>query len=1016
MPGTPDELYMEGQIEQYLTHRFIQEADGSFTDLPEYHSIAPRAFDKKLCIIPDEVITFLQDSQPDTYKELVAATGSDAAARKSILNRLDSELKRGPLHLFQGNAKLEAGYGARFNMVFYKPASGLTPEHELLYEKNRLAVVRQLRYSEKNDNEIDMVLFVNGIPVVTMELKNSLTGQRHINAIRQYMCDRPVEGEKFLEFKRCLVHFAVGSEQVFMTTKLAGEKTRFFPFNKTYANERTESIGYKTSYLWMDVLSRDNLLDLLQNFINLQTVEEKYYNERTGKIETKSDARLIFPRYHQRRAVLHIVGDVKEKGAGHRYLIQHSAGSGKSNTITWLAFRLSNLYRTVEDEKPIFDSVLVVTDRRVLDRQLQNNLRQFQITEGEVKYIDNKCNSQDLKRAIEDRKRIIVTTLQKFPVISDTIRLFPDRKYAVIIDEAHSSQSGEAARQMRKALSLEEAEAFDAEDAKGADPEDILNNIIESEIERKGFKHNISFFAFTATPKQKTIELFCERENGQKKPFDEYTMEEAIKEGFILDVLENYISFKRYYKLVRDLKFPDKEYEKKKAVKLLSSYVDLQDVAIERKSRIMLEHFVTQTSNQIQGKARAMVVTRSRLHAVRYKRKFDELMREMRLPYGALVAFSGSVYDEDTGETYTETSMNNLEGNVDIPEAFKMPKYRILIVAEKFQTGFDEPLLHTMFVDKKLAAESAVQTLSRLNRTCAGKDSTMVLDFVNDPEIIKKGFQDYYGGLYMNEEDETDPNSLYDLKSRLQEFNAFDQIDVDNFASYYYPDKVNKELIYGVLYTAVDKVKSRLNEEDLYKFKKTCRQYTNLYKFLSQIITFKDIELDKLYVFLIALAKLLPYQKDEMPKDILNETDLDSYKVQYQFTKKLNLDSGDTGVTGMRPGQVTGPDEPEMDFLSNIIKQLNNTFGLELTEDDRVDIQKMKEHVMANEELMSFFNKDNTRDNIQEKFFEEVDNELMTFINTKLELYNKLTEDRANEMFKRLWFNEIYDRLVRGFK
>ena len=1016
MPGTPDELYMEDRIEKYLTQKYILKTDGTLTNIPEYHSVEPGAFDKKFCVIPDEVIAFLQESQPDTYKELVENAGGEAAARKSVLDRLDSELRRGPLHLFQGNARFEAGYGARFNMVFYKPASGLTPEHELLYEKNRLAVVRQLRYSEKNDNEIDMVLFVNGIPIVTIELKNSLTGQRHINAIRQYMCDRPVEGEKFLEFKRCLVHFAVGTEQVFMTTKLAGEKTRFFPFNMTYANEKTVSISYKTSYLWMEVLSRDNLLDLLQNFINLQTVEEKYYNERTGKIETRTDVRLIFPRYHQRRAVLNLVDDVKKKGAGHRYLIKHSAGSGKSNTITWLAFRLSNLYQTAVDEKPIFDSVLVVTDRRVLDRQLQNNLRQFQITEGVVKYIDNKCNSQDLKKAIEDRKRIIVTTLQKFPVISDTIQLFPDRKYAVIIDEAHSSQSGEAARQMRKALSLEEAEAFDAEDAKGADPEVFLNNLIEEEINRKGYKHNISFFAFTATPKQKTIELFCEREDGQKRPFDEYTMEDAIKEGFILDVLENYMSFKRYYKLVRDPKFPDKEYEKKKAVKLLSSYVDLQDVAIERKSRIMLEQFVSQTSNQIQGKARAMVVTRSRLHAVRYKRKFDELMREMRLPYGALVAFSGSVYDEDTGETYTESSMNNLEGNVDIPEAFKMPKYRILVVAEKFQTGFDEPLLHTMFVDKKLAAESAVQTLSRLNRTCSGKNSTMVLDFVNDPEVIKQGFQDYYGSLYMNEEDETDPNSLYDLKSRIKEFEAFDQIDVDDFASYYYPDNVNKDLVYGVLYRAVDKVKARLNEEDLVKFRKTSKQYTNLYKFLSQIITFKDVELDKLYVFLIALAKLLPYQKDEMPKDILNETELDSYKVQYQFTKKLNLDSGDTNVSGMRPGQVTGPDEPEMDFLSNIIKQLNDTFGLDLTAEDKVDIQKMKENVMANEELLSFFNKDNTRDNIQEKFFEEVDNELMNFINTKLELYNKLTEDRASEMFKRLWFNEIYDKLVRGFR
>ena len=1016
MPGTPNETYLETLIEQFLTHRYIHHLDGTLTDVPEYRSIAPTAYDKKLCMIPDEVIAFLKDTQPEEYRKMVEDAGGEARARKSILDRLDSELNRGTIHLFLGNEKFDAGYGAHFNMVFYKPASGLTPEHEELYEKNRLSIIRQLRYSEKNDNEIDIVLFINGLPIITIELKNTLTGQRHINAIKQYIADRKPEGEKFLEFKRCLVHFACGTEQVFMTTKLAGDKTRFFPFNKTYSNEGLESMAYRTSYFWEGVLTRDSVLDLIQNFINLQTVEEKFYNERTGKIEVKSDVRLIFPRFHQRRAVLRLEADVRERGAGHRYLIQHSAGSGKSNTITWLAFRLSNLYQTAYDTRPVFDSIIVVTDRRVLDRQLQNNLRQFQVTAGEVEYIDEKKNSQDLKKAIEGHKKIIVTTLQKFPVISDFIQLFPDRKYAVIIDEAHSSQSGEAARQMRKALSLEEAEAFDAQEARETDKEDILNNIIENEIERKGFKRNISFFAFTATPKQKTIELFCERENGQKRAFDEYTMEDAIKEGFILDVMENYMSFKRYYKLVRNTKFPDKEYEKKKAVRLLSSYVDLQDVAIEKKSRIMLEHFASQTSNEIQGKARAMVVTRSRLHAVRFKRKFDEIMREMRLPYGALVAFSGSVFDEETGETYTESSMNNLGGNLDIPDAFKLPKYRILIVAEKYQTGFDEPLLHTMFVDKKLAKESAVQTLSRLNRTCAGKTSTMVLDFVNNPDDIREAFQKFYGTLFMNEEDETDPNSLYDLKSRIRDFDVIDQSDIDEFARYFYIDDNQKENVYGVLYCAVEKVKAKLDDDHMTIFRKTCRQFTNLYKFLSQIITFKDVELDKLYVFLVALLNMLPYKVEEMPKNILNETGLDSYKVQYQFTKKYQLEGGNTNVTGMHPGQVSGTDEPEMDYLSNIIKQLNETFGLNLTEEDRVDVEKMKEKVMGNAELMSFFNPENTRDNIREKFFEEVDNELLNFINTKLELYNKLTEDRANEMFKRLWFNEIYDKLVRGFK
>ena len=1034
--GLPNEEHFEESIVDYLTSA----GDASVTYgkagrtalLPDYHQVDTHEYDKDLCIIPSELITFLKESQPKAFARMVEACGSEEAAKKSIFARLDTELKRGTLSVLRDNV-FNAGYGVQFKLVYFKPSSGLNPEHHKLFDLNRLAIVRQLQYSKKNNNEIDLAIFVNGIPVATIELKNTLTGQKHHEAIKQYMTDRPVDGEKLLEFKRCLVHFAVGTEQIFMTTKLNGTKTRFFPFNKCYQNIGVESsLGYRTSYLWEDVLSKESLLDLIQNYIQVQINEEKEYNEKTGKLETKTDEALIFPRYHQRRAVQALVAHAKQHGAGHRYLIQHSAGSGKSNTIAWLAFRLSSLYKkTYEKEEAVFDSVIVVTDRRALDKQLGDNLAQFDHTEGELAIIGEKGTSQDLKTAIEAGRNIIVTTLQKFPVIADSIRLYENRRYAVIIDEAHSSQSGEDARQMRKALSLEEAERFEAQVEKEEDVdemfndaanyerkltrEDVINQKITDEIKRKGLKTNVSFFAFTATPKDKTIELFCEREHGTKEPFDLYSMEEAIKEGFIRDVLESYTSFKRYYKLVKDTKAIDKEYDVKKAVRLLNSYVDLQDVAIDRKSRIMLEHFVSQTQNEIQGKARAMLVTRSRLHAVRYKLKFDQIMQEMRLPYRALVAFSGTVKDSETGGEYTESSMNGLEGKVTIPEALKLPKYRILIVANKYQTGFDEPLLHTMFVDKKLGGTSTVQTLSRLNRTKRGKDSTMVLDFVNDPEKVREDFQVYYGKNFIEEENETDPNSIYDVQSKVRDFKLFVDDDVQSFADIFFDEYSKKELLNSILDRVCDKVDS-LDDERKDAFRKTCKSYCNLYKFMCQIITFTDVELEKWYVFLSALIKKLPYVESQLPYDVLNESELDSYKIQYQYTAKLSLNAGDNSGAGQKPGAILPKPEDEKDFLSNIIKQLNDTFGLELTDEDKVELRKLKDKIVANSELMSFFNEQNTRDNIKDKFSEEVDNELLDFINSKLDLYNKLTEDKANNMFKTLWFNELYDSRVRGLK
>ena len=837
------ENHFEEHIVEYLTQK--PEVGG----VDEYNELHRNEYDKKLFLIPAEVIKFVQDTQPKKYKklqdqygdrvdEVIAAAVSKHISQLKTLKVLRDEVRVG---------------GEKIKMAFFQPSNNKTPEHEEWYGKNRLSVVRQLQYSVKNTNSIDLVFFINGIPVVTAELKNALTGQNHHNAIKQYMQDRDPKGETFLEFRRCLVHFAVGTEKVFMTTRLNGKSTFFLPFNQHLKNFNPN--GFATAYLWEDVLRKDSLMDLVQNYISLQTDVKKVYDPKTRKLkEIKSDA-LIFPRFHQRRAVKRSLAALKEDGTGKNYLIQHSAGSGKSNTITWLAYRLANFYQNYTDQSALYDSIFVVTDRKVLNNQIQENIRQLDKTPGLVAYLGDNSSSQDLKKEIEGRRRIIITTIQKFRVISEAVQNYPDRNYAILIDEAHSSQSGEVARHMRKALSLEEA-------AKAEDEPVDVDDVISAEIEKKGQQPNISQFAFTATPKDKTLELFGTKGPDGKQPFDIYSMEQAIKEGFIKDVLENYMSFKRYYKLIKRSEIEDREYDKKKTVKVLSNYVDLQDHAIETKARIMIEHFASQTQNEIEGEARAMLVTKSRLHAVRFKRKFDEIMREMKLPYEALVAFSGSVRDEETGEEYTETSMNMLEGKISITEALKLPKYRMLIVANKFQTGFDEPKLHTMFVDKKLGGTSTVQTLSRLNRTAKAKDGTMVLDFVNDPEEVQKDFQKYYGKNYIAEENLTDPNELYYKLNEVENFNLIYDEEVEAFAKIFFTTDDNFDKLQPILRTVSNRFEDEMEEEDKSEFKSVAQSFVRLYRFLSQIMTFTDVELEKKYVFLTALLKVLPYVKE----------------------------------------------------------------------------------------------------------------------------------------------------------
>jgi len=987
------EKHFEEHIVKYLT----KVAEPEF---PEYSEKDNSVYDKDLCLIPEDIIEFIKDTQKEKYDALATQYGS--AVDTKIVERIAEEVrKRKTLEVMREKVR---DRGQVLDLVYFKPAHSKTPEHIQNYQKNRLTIIRQLKYSKKNENSIDIVLFVNGLPVATLELKNALTGQYLHHAIKQYIEDRDPK-EPLLEFKRCLVHFAVSTEKVSMCTELKGKSTFFLPFNKALVNQ--DENDYATSYLWKDVLRRDSLLDLLQNYINLQVNKEKYYDINTKALKEKEKPVLIFPRFHQRRAVQNLLKAVGDDGVGSKYLIQHSAGSGKSNTISWLAHRLSDFYRNPDDSKALFNSVIVVTDRRVLDKQIQDNIRQFEQMPGTVEYIDQNKTSQDLKNAIEKGKRVIVTTLQKFPVISEAIAMNKDKTYAVIIDEAHSSQSGESARHLRKALSLEEAESADPEERE-------LDDVITDEIKKKGDQKNISFFAFTATPKPKTIELFGTIRNGQKEAFDIYTMEQAIKEGFIKDVLKNYMSWKRYYKLIKRTDISDKEYEKKKTVRLLSSYVDLQDHAIEKKARIMIEHFVSQSQNEIQGKARAMLVTRSRLHAVRYKRKFDDIMREMKLPYGALVAFSGTVTDSETGQDYTKENMNNLGGRIDIPDAFKLPQYRILIVANMYQTGFDEPMLQTMFVDKKLGGSSTVQTLSRLNRTMSGKDGTMVLDFVNDAEKVQEDFQFYYGSNYMELENQTDPNSLYDVINKVDLFGAIYKNDIQAYAKLFFKKGDHKEKLQPILNEVVSRYNSTLNEDQQISFKAAIKDYVRLYRFLSQIITFTDVELEKYYVFLSDLFKKLPASNHSLPTEVLEEVDLDSYKLQHQFTTDLTLESSNSSMQGMTPGGDTKSNPDEMEWLTKIIKVLNDTFGIELKEEDKVEFEKMKKNIYSNESLMSFFNAANSKDNIKDKFNEEIDNELLNFINTKLELYNKLSEDKVNLMFKTLWFNDLYDKRVRG--
>ncbi|WP_421383361.1 type I restriction endonuclease subunit R [Bacillus salacetis] len=909
---------------------------------------------KKYAIDVEVLFQFLEVTQEKALEQLQKVYKEQYKAK--IIDRLHKELgKRGTIDVLRHGIK---DYGVTLKLAFNKPVSTMNRTLIEQYERNIFTVSRQVFYSSKNNNSIDMMVSLNGLPIAVLELKNQLTGQTVEDSKKQYRNDRDPR-ELLFEFKkRAIVFYAVDTDEVYMTTQLNGEKTFFLPFNKGNEGGKGNPIvynDYKTSYLWKDVLQRDSLLDILFRFVY---VNQEDILDSTGEIIDKKET-VIFPRYHQLDVVRKIEDDVTGKGVGQNYLIQHSAGSGKTNSISWLAHRLAKLHN--QDDEAMFNSVIVITDRRVLDKQLQDAVYQLEHKAGMVEKIDK--DSSQLANAISSGTRIIITTLQKFPFIMEKVGDFAKGKYAIIIDEAHSSQGGKASKAMTNILSdksLEEAIEVDriAEEELGDMEEKIAEIIAKS-----GRQDNISFFAFTATPKAKTIEKFGTYDaEGKPHPFHVYSMRQAIEEGFIIDVLKNYTTYKTYYKVAKSVE-DDPEVVKSKATKQIAKYVSLHPHNIAQKTEIIIEHYRSVTRYKIGGRAKAMVVTGSRLHAVRYKHAFDKYIKSKGYhDMKAVVAFSGTV--EDNGISYTEPDMNKFSEK-ELPDKFHSDEYQVLLVAEKYQTGFDEPLLHTMYVDKPLSGIKAVQTLSRLNRTCKGKNDTFVLDFVNDAEEIQEAFQPYYEVTGL--ESTTDPNVLYDLERELDACQVYTKEEVEEVCKLEFNGKKKtaktQEKLNAILDKAVERFNNQIEKEQQEDFKGASTKFIRTYSFILQIAPFGDVELHKLFVYLNYLLKKLPRRTTD-DVYLADDVALQYYRNEKVFEGSIALSvEGGAELRGTKHGKGGGKEE-EKERLSSIIDRLNERFGTEFTDTDKLSRDQIKEDIINNEDLASKA-RNNTKDNFK---------------------------------------------------
>lgn len=957
-------MHTEENFENEIEHSLLTEGG--------YQQGSAKDYEKSTALFPADVVAFIQTTQPKLWARLEMLFKDKA--QDELIKALNQELNiKGSLNVLRNGFRV-ANRTAK--MAYFAPNSTLNETSQQQYDANIVKITRQV-ITEYNER-IDMVISVNGIPVSTIELKNemSATGWTVEDAKYQYRKERNPQGKLFEFKKRSLVHFAVDTQEVYMTTKLEGENTRFLPFNRGFndgkGNPPVEN-DVRTAYLWREVLRKDSLMELIGRFLHLSREERKIRTDSGFRYITSES--MIFPRFHQLDAVRKLIAHTKTHGAGKNYLIQHSAGSGKSNTIAWLAHHLASLHNA-EDEK-IFNSVIIVTDRVVLDRQLQETVAQFEQTDGVVQKIDR--DTHQLTAALAANVPIIITTIQKFPYVMHSIQTkakhgehisldTEGKRFAVIVDEAHSSQTGETAGELRQVLNKSGIEAAIAAEFLDLDEDEQADIEVQKNILREQFKRsrqdNLSFFAFTATPKWKTLALFDEPNEQGETPFHSYSMKQAIEEGFILDVLANYATYKQYFRLLRTAD-SDIELPKHKAKKELMRFVNLHTSAISQKVEIIIEHFQSVTRHKIGGYAKAMVVTSSREAAVRYKLAFDEYIAEKGYEgIKSLVAFSGKVIlPEQTEKEYSEPSMNGGIKETELPEQFDSDNYQVLLVADKYQTGFDQPLLHTMFVDKVLSGVQAVQTLSRLNRTAKGKEDTFVLDFVNDHEAIYDAFKPYYQRTALG--DIPSDEKLASLGNTLDEWKIYTQSDIDEFANIWFsgrttPTNSEHKRLNAVIDKAIEKYKHisddpEHNEEQQKLFKSQLQSYLNLYLFVSQILPYADSIHEKRYVYLKALMMKLPRGKQSEKLDLSKMAILQYYRLQQIGEGSIKLNEGEAdpqkGSTDVGTGQVSLTEE-----LDKLIKELNEAFTTEFTLADQLFFESVEKFARENPDIVDAAN------------------------------------------------------------
>jgi type I restriction enzyme R subunit len=899
----PDETAFEGFIADWLR------GHGGYQALKnDKEQGDPHDFDPVLGLDRPELFTFIGATQSDPWAEVIRRRGGEPdGAQRKFVERLAAELdRRGTVDVLRHGV---VDQGITMRLAYFRPAHGLTPELGVLYAANRLTVTRQLRYEPGSDRALDLVLFVNGIPVATAELKNQLTGQDIEHAMAQYRRDR--DPPNVTLGRRAVVHFAVDTHRVAMTTRLEGPETRFLPFNRGLrrgAGNPPNPEGHATSYLWEQVWQRDAWLDLLARFVQVEKPARG----------SKAPGTVIFPRYHQWDCVLGLEAAARTEGAGQQYLVEHSAGSGKSNTIAWLAHRLSSLHD--EADRKVFDKVVVITDRVVLDRQLQETIYQLEHAHGVVERIDK--HSGQLAAALTgEQARIVITTLQKFPFILDKIGELPARRYAVIVDEAHSSQTGEAAKELRRALG-----------ARGGDDEDLgpeaVEDALAAAVAARGRQPNLSFFAFTATPKGKTLQLFGRHDpdTGRYEPFHLYSMRQAIEEGFIHDVLANYTTYETYWHIEKTIT-DDPAFETAKARRAIARFVALHEHNIAQRAEIVVEHFRQHVAHKVGGRAKAMVVTSSRAHAVRLFRGLRRYVDEHGHDLGVLVAFSGTVRDD--GEEVSEAKLNRFPDS-ETAARFDTDAYQLLVVAEKFQTGFDQPKLYAMYVDKTLTGLAAVQTLSRLNRTHPDKDGTFVLDFVNDADEIAEAFEPYYG---MTVTLPTDPNLLYDTRRALDEFAVLRAEEAEAFARLLLVDKADHGRLHGVLNPPVARF-DELAEAEQERFRDALSRFVRTYSFLSLIVPFGDTILERDYLLGRALLQFIRADAGETV-DLGDAVELTHLRVEQRFSGSVSLDDDVGEVRTVYSGEGR-TQELDPEPLSRIIDRLNQQFGTDWSDADRL--------------------------------------------------------------------------------